>query len=209
MIQSDALSQWLDFILDKYTDNKDIVMLPDNLFIQLIDVDLQRWIANTKNLDTEVTDTLTTILEQGPTTMRRELGDWTIKKFEGCDIIFSKEKKYIPKDNQLWCDITRMFHDHETAGHPGELKTHNAMWQHYWWPGLRTYVKNYVHGCSTCQQFKIDRSPSQPTYLLTEGAHSTRPFGNCSMDFIIDLPLADGFDSILVVVDQGLTKGVI
>ena len=29
------------------------------------------------------------------------------------------------------------------------------------------------------------------------------------MDLITDLPLADGFDSILVVVDQGLSKGVI
>ena len=29
------------------------------------------------------------------------------------------------------------------------------------------------------------------------------------MDFITDLPPVDGFDSILVVVDQGLTKGVI
>ena len=29
------------------------------------------------------------------------------------------------------------------------------------------------------------------------------------MDLITDLPPADGFDSILVVVDQGLSKGVI
>ena len=42
-----------------------------------------------------------------------------------------------------------------------------------------------------------------------EGAKSTRPFANCSMDLITDLPLSEGFDSILVVVDQGLSKGVI
>ena len=29
------------------------------------------------------------------------------------------------------------------------------------------------------------------------------------MDLITDLPLVNGFDSILVVVDQGLSKGVI
>ena len=45
--------------------------------------------------------------------------------------------------------------------------------------------------------------------LIFKGAQSTRPFANCSMDFITDLPPVDGFDSILVVVDQGLTKGVI
>ena len=29
------------------------------------------------------------------------------------------------------------------------------------------------------------------------------------MDFITDLPISDGFDSIFIMVDQGLTKGVI
>ena len=42
-----------------------------------------------------------------------------------------------------------------------------------------------------------------------EGAKSTQPFANCSMDLITDLPHVNGFDSILVMVDQGLTKGVI
>ena len=102
-----------------------------------------------------------------------------------------------------------MFHDHETAGHPGELETFNSIRQHYWWPGLWTFVKNYVKGCGICQQFKIDRSPAKPAFQPTEGAKLTCPFANCSMDLITDLPPVDGFDSILVVVDQGLTKGVI
>ena len=135
-------------------------MLPDDLFIQLLDIDLQRRIANTHNHDDEVTKALTTVLEHGPYTLRRELGDWTIEKFENKDIIFFKGKNYIPCDDNLQRDITRLFHDHETAGHPGELETYNAIRQHYWWPGLRTYVKNYVQGCGTCQQFKINRSPS-------------------------------------------------
>ena len=70
-------------------------------------------------------------------------------------------------------------------------------------------MKNYVQGCGICQQFKINRSPSKPTYIPTEGAKSLWPFANCSMDLITDLPLADGYDSILVAVDQGLSKGVI
>ena len=184
-------------------------MLPNNLFLQLIDVNLQRQIAKTKDLDVEVTDALTTILEQGPATIRWELGDWTVEKFEGRNIIFFKGKNYILRDDELRCDITKMFHNHETAGHLGELETNNAIQQHYWWPGQHTYVKNYVCSCGTYQQFKINRSPSRPTYLPMEGAYSTRPFRNCSMDLIMDLPPADGFDSILVMVDQGLTKGVI
>ena len=76
-------------------------MLPDNLFIQLLDIDLQRRIANTYNHDEEVTKALTTVLEQGPYTLRQELGDWTIKKFENRDIIFFKGKNYIPCNDNL------------------------------------------------------------------------------------------------------------
>jgi hypothetical protein len=102
-----------------------------------------------------------------------------------------------------------MFHDHETAGHPGELETYNAIRQHLGWPGLRTFIKNYVQGCGICQQFKIDRHPSKLRFYPTEGAMSTRPFAYCSMDLITDLPISARYDSILVVVNQGLTKGVI
>ena len=102
-----------------------------------------------------------------------------------------------------------MFHDHETAGHPGELETYNSVQQHYWWPGLWTYIKNYVQGCGTCQQFKIDRQPAKPAFVPTEAASFTWPFGNCLMDFITDLPPVQDYNSILVIIDQGLTKGMI
>ena len=102
-----------------------------------------------------------------------------------------------------------MFHDHETTGHSGELETYNSIRQHYWWPGLHTFVKNYVKGCGICQQFKILRTPAKPAFLPTEGAPTTRPFTYCLMDLITDLPPAEWYNSILVVVDQGLTKGVI
>jgi hypothetical protein len=102
-----------------------------------------------------------------------------------------------------------MYHDHKTAGHPGELETYNGMRQNYWWPGIRMFVKNYVQGCGTCQQFKINRSPSNPAYVAIEGANNTRPFAKCSMDSITDLLPVEGYNAILVMVDQGLLKGVI
>ena len=50
--------------------------------------------------------------------------------------MFYKGNNYIPKDQKLWQDIVRMFHNHQTAGHPGELETYNFVKQHYWWPGI-------------------------------------------------------------------------
>ena len=141
--------------------------------------------------------------------MTKRLEDWKIKTTNGQNILFFKGKNYIPRNMDLQWEIVKSFHDHETAGHPGKIGTYNAVKQHYWWPGLRTFIKNYVSGCGTCQQFKIYRSPAKPAYIPTEGAKSTRPFANCSMDLITDLPPVDRHDSILVMEDQGLLKGVI
>ena len=90
-----------------------------------------------------------------------------------------------------------------------ELETYNAVKDQYWWPGLRTFVKNYMKGYAVCQQFKIDWHSSHPAYIPTEGAQMTRPFANCSMDMITDLPVVNRLDSLLVMVDRGLMKGVI
>lgn len=74
---------------------------------------------------------------------------------------------------------------------------------------MRTFVKTYVKGCGVCQQFKINWHPSKPSLLPVDGPKSSRPFAQCSMDLITHLPLSKGYNSILSVVDHGLTEGVI
>ena len=208
IVQSDVLSRQPDFI-PKDTDNENITMLPDTLFVNLIDTELQEQILNCKKLNSDTMEALKVLLEEGPTTIRNQLPDWMVEHVEGKQVLYYQGKNYIPKDEELWQDIAKMFHNHPTAGHPRELETYNSIQQHYWWPGLRTYIKNYVQGCGTCQQFKIDQQPTKPSFLLKEEASTTWPFTNCSMDFIMDLLLVKVHDSILVVVDQGLTKGII
>jgi hypothetical protein len=209
MVQSDTLSRRPDYGVDKRMEEEDKVVLPDNLFINLLDTELQERILNRKELDLDVKNAIEMLMEEGPTNLKNDLQDWKIEEINGQKTIFFKGKNYIPKDLELRWDIVKMYHDHETAGHPGELETYNGIRQNYWWPGLQTFVKNYVQGCGTCQQFKINRSPSNPAYVAIEGANNTRPFAKCSMDLITDLPPVEGFDAILVVVDRGLSKGVI
>ena len=139
--------------------------------------------------------------------MKKDSEDWEVAEFEGKNILFYKGKNYNLNDSQLWHNIVQKYHDHLTARHPGELQTFNAVKEHYWWPGLRVFVKNYIQGCGTCQQFKIDRNPTKPAFMPLEGAKSTWPFASCSMYLITNLPPVDGCDSILVVVDRGNTKG--
>ncbi len=72
---------------------------------------------------------------------------------------------------------------------------------------MRRFITNYVQGCAKCQQYKINRRPTKPAFQPIEGAKSDRPFANCSMDMITDLPPSEGFDSMLSIIDHGLSKG--
>jgi Integrase zinc binding domain/Integrase core domain len=206
MVLSDALSRRPDHCPEE-EETKEEILLPDNLFLNLLDINLRDRITKNKEYNFDVTKAIELLQEEGPTNIQNDLEDWKIEEVDNQKTIFYKGKQYVPKDQELRWDILKLFHDHETAGHPGELETYNSVKQHYWWPGLRIFVKNYV--CRICQQFKIDQNPSHPSFIPVEGAISTRPFTHCSMDLITDLPPVEGSDSILVMVDQGLSKGVI
>ena len=147
------------------------------------------------------------LLGKGPTNLKQDLSDWTTEDFEGKSID-------ILKDYDLQKKIILRYHDLLSAGHPGEIETLNAIKEHYWWPIMWTFIKNYVKGCGICQQFKINRNPSVPSFNPVPGPTTTWPFANLSMDLITDLPpvtLDNGtiVDAILSVVDHRLMKGVI
>lgn len=93
-------------------------------------------------------------------------------------------------------------------GHPGILKTKELVTQDYWWPGLHTFVTNYLNGCATCQQNKINTHPTAPPLMLIP-SKSNQPFADISMDWVTGLPEVDGYNAALVVVDHGLSKGAI
>jgi Integrase zinc binding domain len=207
-IQADSLSQRPD-LCPQGTDNEDIIVLPEHLFVNLIDMELQKKIANAKNMDYDAAEAIKELLKQGLREAKKDLMDWEVEELEGENVLFYKEKNYVPIDAELRREIVRRYHDHPIAGHPGELQTFNGVKEHYWWPGLQVFIKNYVQGCGTCQQFKINRNPLKPAFVPIKGAKSTRPFASCSMDLITDLPPVDDCDSILIVVDRGNTKGAI
>ena len=105
MIQSDALSQRPDFIPEEYHNNENRVLLPENMFINLIDVDLQDRIANSTNYDFDVKNALEMLLEKGPNTLQNDLEDWKLEKHNSQNVMFYKGKNYIPNDLDLRWDI--------------------------------------------------------------------------------------------------------
>ena len=116
----------------------------DVITVNVMDMDLQKQIAMAHDMDINVDETMNVLLERKPNIWKDELKDWRLEKLDEGNILFFKGKNYVPKNDELREDILRMFHDHETAGHPGELETYNSVAENYWWPGLRSFVKNYA-----------------------------------------------------------------
>ena len=70
----------------------------------------------------------------------------------------------------------------------------------YTWPGMPALVKDYVSRCDRCTRFKeSNQAPPGKLKLLDTPPGSWKEI---SADFIMDLPESEGFDSILVVVNQ-------
>ena len=140
MIQSDALSRRPDLCPTEDNDNENITLLGEELFVNLIDTELQREIANAKDLDMDAANALKLLLEQGPNALTSDLEDWTTMDLDGTPMLFYQGKHYIPKNDTLRRKIVEKFHNPTTAGHPGKIATYNDIAKYYWWPGMQTFV---------------------------------------------------------------------
>jgi Integrase zinc binding domain len=113
------------------------------------------------------------------------------------------------EDNTLRQEVLTQCHDHPSAGHPGIFNTLHLVIRDYWWPDVKRFVKNYVQGCAICQTTKSHTNkPTIPLHPIIPEPHSN-PFKTVAMDLITDLPLSDGFNSILTITDHDCTKAAL
>jgi len=70
----------------------------------------------------------------------------------------------------------------------------------YWWPGVTREVGKYVDRCNVYQQYK-NRSEALAEKLILN-IILEKPWSYISADFIMKLPLAQGYNAILVVYDR-------
>lgn len=51
-------------------------------------------------------------------------------------------------------DILKAYHAEPTAGHYGVEKTYMKIANHYFWPGMRRNIENFIKNCLECQKYK-------------------------------------------------------
>ena len=120
-----------------------------------------------------------------------------------CDIIeeliYFKNRLYIPNNEELQTIIAKGCHDSQIAGHFGEEKKIEIVCRDFYWKGLKNWINDYVRCCDECQHNESQRHARfgllQPLQV---------PFAawtSISTDFITQLPESEGRTQIMVVVD--------
>ena len=159
LIAPDALSRCPDLLPENADlDNNNVTLLPDSMFVCIIDCTLVSTISNASATDPLVLQHLQTLNDDIPAHLRSRLADFQMRDnlltYQGC--------MYVPPTNDLRRTIVAQNHNHPTTGHPGFLKTRQLVAAHYWWPGLVQFVRKYVEGCGACQQAKTNTHPTFP-----------------------------------------------
>ena len=177
-------------------DNTDIVLLPPSLFITTARVQDDMLKAKVKEAQ-----------EKHSEEMELWCDTQGVHKLpEG----YTKEGRLVvPSGLVLRQELMAQFHNSPTAGHPGRDNTLALVAQHYWWPGMTTWVEQYVVGCALCQQNKIRTTKRKTPLYCIPGDPLMRPFNVVALDLITQLPKANGYDAILTIVDQGCSRAAI
>src|SRR5919198_2652876 len=205
MGKSDALSRRADHGSGA-EDNRDVTLLTPNFFAVRA-VEALELVGEERNLLKQIRKGVAEgELEEVVTKAAKILKSSSAKSVHSSEwseangLLYYRGKIYVPPTSDLRRKIVALNHDSRVAGHPGRWKTLELVSRNYWWPQMSRYIGLYTSTCDLCLRTKVIRQP--PTGHLKPLPIPSRRWEVVSVDFIVELPMSDGHDAIMVVVDH-------
>jgi hypothetical protein len=135
-----------------------------------------------------------------------------VKKLEGGEtmktwsmedrLLYFQECIYVPKEKEVRRAIIESRLDAPLAGHPGQFRTFKLLSWKYYWPGMKRLVVMYIQACDSC--IRLKHSNQAPAGLMLPINIPSRPWEEITYNLIVGLPMSDGYDAVLTVVDHFL-----
>ena len=188
MGKADMLSRHEDHTVGVADDNKGVTVISPSQVCSLPILD---------NIKKKIFDALVTRTETEVFRLCKEKG--ICEEHDGF-LYDSSGRMYVPDNDSLCKHIITTHHDTPITSHPGYQKTQELIERQYYWPRLASDIHSYTSQCNCCAHFK--GSNTKPASSAVPLQPSMMPWVDVSADFIMDLPLSNGFNSILTVIDH-------
>lgn len=107
---------------------------------------------------------------------------------------------WLGANSALQTKLIAALHSSVVGGHSGAQATYVRVKRLFTWQGLKAAVIDFVRQCAICQHAK--HANSHPGGLLQPLPIPDGAWRDITMDFVERLPLSEGYDVILVVVDR-------
>lgn len=75
--------------------------------------------------------------------------------------LYYRDRLYVPDDDELYAELTRLCYEIPAAGHPRRARTYQMMSRDYHWPGMSAYIRRRVRNCYMCSRTKPNRRNRQ------------------------------------------------
>lgn len=100
--------------------------------------------------------------------------------------------------------ILKELHDDALGSHLGILKTYQRIKAQYYWPNMKTYVKNYVASCEKCQLNKHSNNPIKVPMGVQKKNDGL--WDSISIDFVGPFPRSKKGNKYLLVIIDNFSK---
>ena len=100
MILSDTLSRQPDHCPEEEA-SEETVLLPDSLFLNILDMELQDRILDADKYNFDVLKAMDVLKNEGMNGLQKDLEDWMVKEKVGKRMLFYQGRSYVPKDDNL------------------------------------------------------------------------------------------------------------
>ena len=127
---------------DTSSDNVDVTLLPDDLFICAIDTALAHKIASSSPSDPLVVSALQNLSVGSLLFPCSSLTDWHFAD----SLLYFKNCLYIPTDAHR--NLVSTVHSSPAASHGGFFCTYSLLARDYWWPGMSSFICHFIAGCA-------------------------------------------------------------
>lgn len=153
-------------------------------------LNILKHIAQTQDADEELR-----LLTEKPSTGHLKLEP---VKFLGfsivCDTSCGNIRPYIPKPLRR-C----IFHSIHDISHPGVVASKKLVSERYFWPRMKSDIKNWTVSCIKCQRAKVTRhTRTEPLQIPVPPGR----FSHVHLDIVGPLPVSQGQSYLLTIVDR-------